>query len=87
MGGPPITATLTLNRCGPKETPRGKPSGVLGLKGGLGGYPAKPRPLTGKSSPALQHRLILPDPTAIGVGLSHASRTPRGSAEAWRTAQ
>ena len=27
-----------------------------------------------------QHRLILPDPTAIGVGLSHASRAPRATA-------
>ena len=31
-------------------------------------------------------RLILPDPTAIGVGLSHASRTPPNEG-AWRTAQ
>jgi len=30
--------------------------------------------------------LILPDPTAMGVGLSHGSRTPSGK-RAWRTAE
>gem|GEM_PF-3695417 len=35
---------------------------------------------------AVRNRLILPDPTAIGVGLSHASRAPGGARER-RTAQ
>ena len=60
--GPDPTRGTTPGRSGPTGVPAEKPH-VLA-------YPPRPAALR----PRL--RLILPDPTAIGVGLSHGSRTP-----------
>ena len=52
----------------------------------LGGEPAPQKKGVLPPGLAAELRLILPDPTAIGVALSHGSRTPRRCGE-WRTAE